>query len=180
MCYLQVKSRWNSTKPNQAAVRQSPVQLYSSQAGKRNSCPSLAETSICLNYSICAASKCNREKRLASKWKGKGSVRGCCRSGRHEKTAIANEMKRRPEQAVQGSSKSKTCTKSAPGGRAHADTCGLSPSLSELILGGASPLRLKVSQQWQEIKLIWDGCDFFNESFNGLHYFVWYNHSLCF
>lgn len=29
----------------------------------------MAETSICLNYSVCAASKLKHEKRLASNWK---------------------------------------------------------------------------------------------------------------
>lgn len=72
-CYLQIKSRWNSTGQTQAEVRQR-LQFcctHSELEKWTHSCPSLAETSICLNYSVCVASKLKSKKRLASKWKEK-------------------------------------------------------------------------------------------------------------
>lgn len=70
-CYLQMKNRRINTKQNQAEVRQSlKFTVLILSCGKLTyTCPSLAETSICLNYSVCAALKLKNKKRLASKWK---------------------------------------------------------------------------------------------------------------
>lgn len=119
---------------------ESQIQLYSFWAGKLTySCPSLAETSICLNYSVCAALKLNSKKRLASKRKE--------RTGsqllfiRQEKTAKSRSTECACEVLqIQPRPRAPFGLGGRRGPGAHYYSV-----ISKLILGGASPLGRKIS-----------------------------------
>lgn len=159
---------------------ESQIQLYSFWARKLiYSCPSLAETSLYLNYSVCAASQLKNKKRLEEKDQSQVVV---YQAGEDSKSKTHRE-------GSAGILQIQTCTKSpwgadplSPKGEPRAGT------------GGVSLLLLSSPNSFWEEHLLWawklatvtiNQGDMrqlllFNASFNVLHYFVWYNHSLCF
>lgn len=152
---------------------ESQIQLYSFWAGKLTySCPSLAETSICLNYSVCAALKLNSKKRLASKRKE--------RTGsqllfiRQEKTAKSRSTECACE-VLQIQPRPR-----APFGLGAGAGLGLIITLSspnsfweEHLLWAGKLATVTINQDDMRQLLL------LSESFNVWHYFVWYNHSWC-
>ena len=130
---------------------ESPIQLSSFWAGQwTDSCPSLADTSICLNYSGLAAWKHKHKKSWALKWKERISPE--LLSIRQEKTA----KRKTHRECAAGILQIQTCTRSAPesgppqperGAQSWGSPGGLivTPIMAKLILGGASPLSRKMS-----------------------------------
>lgn len=151
------------------------MQLYSSCAEKLTySCPSLAETSICLNYSVCAASRL--KKNIKRGWHQSG-IKGESQVAVYQ--AGEDRRANTREGRVQGSS-----SKHTPGGPESAlgqQALGILITLScpnsfweEHLLWAWKLATVTINQDDRRQLLL------FNESFNVWHYFVWYNHSSCF
>lgn len=145
----------------------------------------LGRNPLCLTWSVCAASELNRQEEVGIKMEGKDQSQAVVLPGRRRQQRAENT-----ESALQGSSKSKR--KRAPRGprRAEPSACP-GPRAGP---GGVSLWLLSSPNSFWEEHVLWAGklatvtinqddmrqLLLFNESFNVLHYLVWYNHSLCF